>query len=55
MRVGFLFSRIRAEEKLLLEELRKRDIELIKIDDNIEFFDITEKKHDVDVLFERSV
>jgi [lysine-biosynthesis-protein LysW]---L-2-aminoadipate ligase len=56
IKVGFLFSRIRAEEKFLLDELRQRaDVEVVKIDDNIEFFDISEKRYDIDVLFERSV
>ncbi|MBN2368695.1 lysine biosynthesis protein LysX [Candidatus Woesearchaeota archaeon] len=55
MKVGFLHSRIRAEEKLLLDELRKRDIEVVKINDDEEYFDISEKKFDIDVLFERSV
>ncbi len=56
MKVGFLYTKLRPEEKLLLEELRTRkNVEVVKIDDNLEFFDITEKKYDVDVLFERSV
>ncbi|MEM2138909.1 MAG: lysine biosynthesis protein LysX [Candidatus Woesearchaeota archaeon] len=55
LKVGFLMTKLRAEEKFLIEELRKRDIELIIIDDNVEFFDITKKKYDIDVLFERSV
>lgn len=56
MRIGFLFTKIRPEEKLLLEEFRKREnIELVKIDDNADFFDISSKKYDLDVLFERSV
>ncbi len=56
MKIGFLYTKIRPEEKMLLDELRSREgIEIIKIDDNTEFFDIAEKKYDIDVLFERSV
>lgn len=59
LKIGFLFTKLRPEEKFLLDELRnperKLDLELIKIDDNVEFFDISKKKYDVDVLFERSV
>jgi [lysine-biosynthesis-protein LysW]--L-2-aminoadipate ligase len=56
MKVGFLYTKLRPEEKLLLDELRSRDnVEVVKIDDNTAFFDITEKKYDIDVLFERSV
>jgi [lysine-biosynthesis-protein LysW]---L-2-aminoadipate ligase len=56
MKIGFLFTRIRAEEKLLLEELRSRkDVEVVMINDNDEFFDISEKKYDIDILFERSM
>lgn len=56
MKIGFLFTRIRAEEKLLLDELRKREnVEVVMINDNDEYFDISEKKYDIDVLFERSM
>ncbi|NTV23891.1 MAG: lysine biosynthesis protein LysX [Nanoarchaeota archaeon] len=55
MRVGFLFTKLRVEEKLLLDELRSRNVDVVKIDDNIEWFDISKKKYEVDVLLERSV
>ena len=55
MKVGFLYSRIRAEEKLLLKELRKRDVEIVKINDGRQFFDIASNGLDADVVFERSV
>ncbi len=56
MRVGFLFSRIRVEEKLLLDELESRpDVEIVRINDDEEYFDIGRKPVDVDVLFERSI
>jgi len=56
MKVGFLHSIIRKEEKLLLDEFRKRpDVELIKIDDRQHFFDLHQNSFDLDVVAERSV
>ncbi len=56
MKVGFLHSIIRKEEKLLLAELRnRRDVELVKIDDRQQFFDLHKNSFDIDVLIERSV
>lgn len=55
LKIGFLLTKLRAEEKFLLDELKKRDVELIILNDNVEFFDISKKKYDIDVLFERSV
>ncbi|HEX7973137.1 MAG TPA: lysine biosynthesis protein LysX, partial [Anaerolineales bacterium] len=56
IRIGFLYTRIRVEEKLLLEELATRPgVEVVRINDEEEFFDIQEKSSRVDVLFERSV
>jgi [lysine-biosynthesis-protein LysW]--L-2-aminoadipate ligase len=56
MRVGFLYTRMRVEEKYLIEELEgSPDIELTRIPDGEKFFDITQKPADVDVLFERSI
>jgi [lysine-biosynthesis-protein LysW]--L-2-aminoadipate ligase len=56
MRVGFLHSIIRKEEKLLLGEFRKRsEVELIKIDDRQQFFDLHKNAFDLDVVVERSV
>jgi len=55
-RVGFLYSRIRVEEKLLLDRLEKRaGVEVVQINDGETFFDITKKPAEVDVLFERSI
>ena len=42
MKVGILYSRVRAEEKLLFEEFARRDVELELIDDGQLIFDITE-------------
>lgn len=56
VKVGLLISRIRTEEKLLQDELLSRqNIEIIRINDEEEFFDISRKPVDVDVVFERSI
>ncbi len=56
MKVGFLHSIIRKEEKLLLAELRDRkDVELVKIDDRQQFFDLHQNSFDIDVLLERCI
>jgi [lysine-biosynthesis-protein LysW]--L-2-aminoadipate ligase len=55
-KIGFLYSRMRIEEKLLLEELNSRPgVEVVLINDDEEFFDIGKKPGEVDVLFERSI
>lgn len=55
-RIGFLYTRLRAEEKYLLEELEKRpNVEIVRINDGDHFFDISSVPERVDVLFERSV
>jgi [lysine-biosynthesis-protein LysW]---L-2-aminoadipate ligase len=55
-RIGFLYSRTRVEEKLLLEELEHRpDVEIVRINDGDRYFDISRLPADVDVLFERSI
>jgi [lysine-biosynthesis-protein LysW]--L-2-aminoadipate ligase len=55
-RIGFLYSRLRLEEKLLLEELDRRpDVEVARINDGERFFDISQLPVEVDVVFERSI
>jgi [lysine-biosynthesis-protein LysW]--L-2-aminoadipate ligase len=55
-KIGFLYTRLRAEEKYLLEELEKRpNVELVRVKDDGQFFDISRIPDFVDVLFERSV
>ena len=55
MRVGFLHSLIRRDEKLLIAELRKRgDMELVFLDDRKLVFDL-EGRPPVDVVLERSI
>lgn len=56
VRVGFLYSRIRVEEKLLLENLTLHaGVEVIQINDSETFFDITQKPFELDVVLERSI
>lgn len=55
-KVGFLTTRLRVEEKLLLDEFKKRpDVEVMPISDENQFFAIDRAPADVDVLFERSI
>jgi [lysine-biosynthesis-protein LysW]--L-2-aminoadipate ligase len=55
-KIGFLYTRLRAEEKYLLEELEKRpNVEIVRVKDDGRFFDISRIPEKVDVLFERSV
>jgi [lysine-biosynthesis-protein LysW]---L-2-aminoadipate ligase len=55
-RVGFLYTRLRVEEKHLLDELEKRDgVEVVRINDGDSYFDINQLDEPVDVLFERSI
>ena len=56
IRIGFLHTRLRVEEKYLLEELEKHlDVEVVRINDGNTFFDINQLPDPVDVLFERSI
>ena len=56
MKVGFLHSIIRKEEKLLLEEFRSRQgHEIVKIDDREHFFNLHRNNFDIDVIIERCV
>jgi [lysine-biosynthesis-protein LysW]--L-2-aminoadipate ligase len=55
-RIGFLYTRLRLEEKYLLEEFEKHpDVELVRINDGDLYFDIARVPEPVDVLFERSI
>jgi len=56
IRIGFLYTRLRVEEKYLLEEFEKHgDVEVVRINDGESFFDIHQLPEPVDVLFERSI
>lgn len=55
MRIGFLHSLIRKDEKLLLDEFRNRkDVELVMLDDRQLIFDL-QSRPDVDVVLERCI
>ncbi|MBN8658523.1 MAG: lysine biosynthesis protein LysX [Anaerolineae bacterium] len=56
MKIGFLYTRLRAEEKYLLDEFEKQpDVEVVRINDGDRYFDIHQLPEQVDVLFERSI
>lgn len=55
MRIGVLCSRIRVEEKLILGELERRGLDVVRIDDNEVVFDLNEGRHPYDVVLERSI
>jgi [lysine-biosynthesis-protein LysW]--L-2-aminoadipate ligase len=56
MKVGFLHSILRKEEKYLLEEFRNRPgVQVDKIDDRQQFFDLHTNSFDYDVIIERCV
>ncbi len=56
MKIGFLHSILRKEEKLLLDEFRRRPgIEVVKIDDRTHYFDLHKNAFDLDVVVERCV
>ncbi len=53
-KLGVLFSRIRVEEKLLIEEAQGRGIEVVKVDSRKLVFDL-DCKFDFDLLLERDI
>ena len=56
IRIGFLYTRLRLEEKYLLEEFGNHsNVEIVRINDGDRFFDINQLPEPVDVLFERSI
>jgi len=56
MKVGFLHSILRKEEKYLLEEFRNRPgVQVDKIDNRQQFFDLHTNSFDYDVIIERCV
>jgi [lysine-biosynthesis-protein LysW]--L-2-aminoadipate ligase len=56
MKVGFLHSIIRKEEKLLLEEFRRRaGVEVVRIDDRKCSFNLHANDFDLDIIIERCV
>ncbi|HNV94423.1 MAG: Alpha-aminoadipate--LysW ligase LysX [Candidatus Methanofastidiosum methylothiophilum] len=56
MKIGMLYSRIRLDEKYLLEEFRNRNIEVERMDTRCAIFNITDfEKMDYDVILEREI
>jgi [lysine-biosynthesis-protein LysW]--L-2-aminoadipate ligase len=56
MKIGFLHSILRKEEKLLLDEFRKRaGVDVEKLDDRTHYFDLHRNEFDYDVVLERCV
>ncbi len=56
MKIGFLHSLIRKEEKFLLDELKQRkNVEIIMLDDRELIFNLDKNGFDLDVIFERSI
>lgn len=57
MKAGILLSRVRVEEKWLLEAMEKRGVEFERIDDREASFDLNEAAHwqSYDVVLERSL
>ena len=54
MKIGFLHSLIRKEEKLLINEFRQRGVELVMLDDRKLIFDL-ESAPEVDLVLERCI
>src|SRR5215213_71042 len=55
MRIGVLCSRIRVEEKLLLQEIERRGLDYVRIDDDDVVFDLNAGNYPYDVVLERSI
>ena len=55
LRVGILLSRVRVEEKLLLGELARRDVEVVRFDDRTLTLDLRRQVIDCDVVLERCI
>ena len=56
MKIGFLHSLVRKEEKLLLDELAKRaNVDVCMIDDRKLIFDVNQEKPELDVVMERCI
>jgi [lysine-biosynthesis-protein LysW]---L-2-aminoadipate ligase len=55
LNVGILMSRVRVEEKLLLEELEKRGVNIVRFDDREIKLDLHKPWASVDVVLERAI
>ena len=54
MKIGFLYSLIRKDEKMLIDAFKARSIEPVMIDDRELVFKLN-AKFDLDCIFERSI
>ncbi len=55
MKVGMLLSRVRVEEKLLLEEFGRRGLQVTRIDDRDVIFELGRNNLKFDVVLERAI
>ena len=55
MRMGLIHSRIRTDEKRLMEAARSRSVEVVPIDNTTLVFQLEERHLDVDVVLERCI
>jgi [lysine-biosynthesis-protein LysW]---L-2-aminoadipate ligase len=55
MKIGFLRSLIRLDEKLLIQEIKKRNLDLVNIDDRELTFDLHKYQNGCDVVLERCI
>ncbi len=56
MKIGMIYSRVRLDEKLLLEEFKKKSIEVERMDTRYAIFNITDfERFEYDVVLEREI
>src|SRR3954451_20622442 len=55
LRIGILMARLRVEEKILLEQLERRGVEIIRIDDREIQLDLHQPWSNCDVVLERAI
>ena len=55
MKIGVLCSRVRVEEKLLFQEMDRRGLDYVRIDDDEVIFHLNEGKYPYDIVLERSI
>src|ERR1041385_7626491 len=55
VRVGMVYSRIRNDERMLVEAAQRKGVELVPLFDDEVVLDIHERPWDVDVVLERSI
>jgi len=55
MKLGLLYSIVRKEEKMLFEAASKKNVEFERIDDRELVFDLSKKKFNLDLVFDRGI